>query len=213
MVRAVIFILCLSPAVARAGTLYINGVRVDGLSNVKLHNVDFEIDDKGDLHVTAKGYTVNVAETNPPKPAPPARTSAGANTNAEGSANANPRSSVRASVPAPRYVLSMSESGDPQWDVDLYVNGQFVRRFQSGQAPGPIDVTRLIKPGDNAIRFRAVKQEGQVRSVQPSEYLQITVDAETQLATGAHEHTRIYSYRRTAAETGLFDDSISISTR
>jgi hypothetical protein len=203
MVRAALFILCLSSSAAQASTLYINGVRVDGLSNVKLHNVDLEIDDKGDLHVTAKGYSVNVAETNPPKPVPPART----NTNANANANA------KSGAPAPKYTLAMSESGDPQWDVDIYVNGQFVRRFQSGQAPPPVDVTRFIKPGDNSIRFRAVKQEGQVRSVQPSEFVQITVDAETQLATGAHEHTRIYSYRRTAAETGLFDDSISISTR
>jgi hypothetical protein len=52
-----------------------------------------------------------------------------------------------------------------------------------------------------------------VRSVQSAEYLQITLDADALLVTGRHELTHVYSYRRTAAETGLFDDAVSVSIR
>ncbi len=108
----------------------------------------------------------------------------------------------------------MAQSGDPQWDIDVYLNNQLVRRFAAGQPIAPIDVTRMIRPNDNnSLRFHSVKQEGQVRSVQASEYLQITLDADALLATGRHELTHVYSYRRTAAETGLFDDSVSVSIR
>jgi hypothetical protein len=177
-----------------AGALYINGVRVDGLANLQLKNVDLEIDAKGDLHVTAKGYQVNVSDApTTPKPVTPP-----------------PRNAVQPT----RYYLTLGQSGDPQWDIDVYLNNQLVRRFTAGQALAPIDVTRMIRPNENnSVRFHAVKQEGQVRSVQPSEYLQITLDADAALVTGRHELTHVYSYRRTAAETGLFDDSVSVSIR
>jgi hypothetical protein len=180
---------------AYAGNLYINGVRVDGLTNIKLKNVDFEIDAQGDVHVTAKGYNVNVSESSAPKPP------------------RNPAPSTRNAAQPTRYFLTLSQNGDPQWDVDAYINGQFVRRFSAGQTPPPVEVTKLIRPGDNSIRFRAVKQEGQVRSIQPSDFVQLTLDADQQLVSGRHELTHVYSYRRTAAETGLFDDSVSVTIR
>ncbi len=206
MLRLTVFILCLSfSGAVWAGALFINGVRVDGVTNLKLHNVDLEVDAQGDLHVTAKGYTVNVAETNTPKPpAPPAAPP-----------QKNPPPPAARSTPgqATKYYLTMSENGDSQWDLDVYVNGQFVRRFQAGQSAPPVEVTRLVKNGDNTVRFRAVKQEGQVRSVLSSEFVQLTLDADAQLVNGRRELTHVYNYRRTAAETGMFDDSVTFSVR
>src|SRR5262249_46380789 len=146
----------------------------------------------GDVHIVAKGYNINVAETQKPPPPPPPKPSA----------------------PQPtRYTLAMAQSGEPQWDIDVYVAGQFVKRFQSGQPAAPVDVTRFIRPGDNSVRFRAVKQEGTIHSVQPSEHLQLTLDADQTLANGKHELTHVYSYKRTAAETGLYDDSVTVQIR
>ena len=31
--------------------------------------------------------------------------------------------------------------------------------------------------------------------------------------TGRHERTHIYSYKRTAAETGMFDESVTVTIR
>jgi hypothetical protein len=197
MLRCTVFILCMS-SVSQAGALYINGVRVDGMANIKLRNVDIDIDAQGDIHVTAKGYQVNVGETargadpQPAKPQPPP---------------------ARNAAQPTKYYLTMAQNGDPQWDVDVFLNGTYVRRFSAGQTPPPIDVTKMIRPGDNSLRFHAVKQEGNIRSLQPGDLIQLTLDADQQLVTGRHELTRIYSYKRTAAETGMFDDSISVQTR
>src|SRR4051812_17919886 len=97
MLRLASFMLCLSLSTGAwaAGALYINGVRVDGLANLKLHNVDLEVDAKGDVYVVAKGYQVNVSEAANPKPAPPVPS--------------------RNAVQPTRYYLTMAQSGDPQW--------------------------------------------------------------------------------------------------
>jgi len=191
MLRLPIFILCMS-SISQAA-LYINGVRVDpGLTNIKLHNVDVDIDAQGDVHVTAKGYVVNVGET-AQKPKPPA-----------------PATSAQQPT---KYFLTMAQSGDPQWDVDVFVNGQYVRRFSAGQTSAPLEVTRFIKLGDNSLRFHAVKQEGTIRSIQPSDLIQLTLDADQALVNGRHELTHIYSYKRSAAETGMFDESVTVMIR
>jgi hypothetical protein len=185
-----IFILFLG-SVAHAVGLYINGVRVDGVSNVKLKSVDVEIDANGDVRISAKGYNVNIAEPVKPPPPPPKNV-----------------------APQPtRYILTMTANGDPQWDIDVYVGGVFVKRFQSGQPAGPIDVTRFIHPGDNSLRFKAVKQEGIIHSTQPNEIVQLSLDADQALLTGKHEVTHVYSYKRTAAETGLYDESVNVQIR
>src|SRR5579859_1062251 len=190
MLRWPIFILCFS-SVSQA-VLYINGVRVDPVSNVKLRNVDVDIDEKGDVHITAKGYQVNVGETvSPQKPAAPSR-----------------------NAPQPtKYFLTMAQTGDPQWDVDVFLNGTYVRRFSAGQTPAPVDVTKLIHPGDNSVRFHAVKQEGNIRSLQAGDVIALALDADQALVTGRHELTHIYSYKRSAAETGMFDDTVSVQIR
>jgi hypothetical protein len=174
--------------------LYINGVRVDGVTNVKLQNVDVEIDAQGDVHVTAKGYEVNVNE-------------------GKTKAKPTPSTPTNTKLQPTKYYLTMAQNGDPQWDVDVFVNGQYLRRFSAGQTSAPLDVTRFVKAGDNSVRFHAVKQEGTIRSIQPGDLIQLTLDADQSLVNGRHELTHIYSYKRTAAETGMFDESVSVTIR
>jgi hypothetical protein len=197
MLRPLILILCIS-SISHAA-LYINGVRVDGISNLKLQNVDVEIDAQGDVRVTAKGYVVNVGET---------KTRTATTTTTTTTTTTAP-----GKLQPTRYYLTMAQNGDPQWDVDVYVNGQYVRRFAAGPAPAPVEVSRFIKAGDNSLRFHAVKQEGAIRSLQPGDLLQLTLDADQALVNGRHELTHIYSYKRTAAETGIFDESVSVTVR
>src|SRR5438045_9299261 len=98
MLRWLLLILCMS-SVSQAA-LYINGVRVDpGLTNIKLRNVDVDIDAQGDVHITAKGYQINVAEpAQPPRPQPP------------------PPTAGRNAAQPTKYFLTMAQNGDPQWD-------------------------------------------------------------------------------------------------
>jgi hypothetical protein len=45
-------------AIGLSGTLYINGVRADGLRDFLLEDVEVRIDEAGDIHITAPGYKV-----------------------------------------------------------------------------------------------------------------------------------------------------------
>jgi hypothetical protein len=193
-----ILILCLSLAAsgAEARSLYINGSRVDGLTNVKLNDCDVTIDAAGDIWITAKGYRV---ETVTPTAAPPATP---------------PQATPRALPPTGprRYYVAAATHGDAQFDIDLYINGQLVKRFASGATPPPVEITRWLHAGDNALRFRAVKREGPRTSVSPDDYLELILGEGTQ-KNGQLELEKFHSYRRTAAEAGLFTDDAKVTIR
>src|SRR5947209_712066 len=71
-----ILILCLSLAAgaAEARSVYINGSKVDGLTNVKLNDCDVVIDAAGDIWITAKGYRVETVAPTAPAPTGPQAT-------------------------------------------------------------------------------------------------------------------------------------------
>src|SRR5438067_8323983 len=101
--------LCACPtaaALARTPSIFINDVRVDGLRGQTLTGVDVVFDENGDIHITAKGYKVQVEGAAPATPA----------------ATANQHLWIVMQQPAGR-------TGYAQWSVDVYVNRVFVHRF------------------------------------------------------------------------------------
>jgi hypothetical protein len=170
---------------ARAASVYINGVKVDGATNLKLVSVDVQIDAAGDVYITAPSYHVE----SQPGPAPAARQA------------------------ARRYWLVARLHGDAQWDVDVFINGKFVRRFGSREAPPPLEVTRLLHPGDNTVRMRAVKQEGPRTSVAASDFIEVMLGEGQPQSGGQVAVEKFYSYRRTAAEAGMFTNDATVTLR
>jgi hypothetical protein len=190
-----LFILYLSfcgARLARASSLYINGVKVDGVTNLKLVGVDVQIDAAGDVYITARDYHVESQPASPrPRPAaPPSRP-----------------------VAARRYFLVALVHGDAQWDVDVFINGKFVRRFGSREVPPPVEVTRLLHAGDNSVRMRAVKQEGPRTSISESDFVEVMLGEGQPQPGGQVAVDKFYSYRRTAAEAGLFTNDATVTLR
>jgi hypothetical protein len=171
----------LAAAPALAKSVYINGSKVDGAVNIKLNSVDVEIDAAGDVHITAKNYKVEVQE------AQPALTKL-----------------------TRRYYLTASAHGEPGWTIDVYVGGAFVKRYRSRDADPAFEITQWLHGGENSVRFRATKDNGDRSSVSPSDFLEITLgEGQTRGAQLVMEP--LYSYRRTAAETGLMSSDTTLT--
>ena len=119
--------------------MYLNGVRIDGLTNQKFDKASVRIDEKGDVYITAVGYSVRGETVTVPAPA--SRDSAAPAAPAAAPAPA-PATAAAALAPPPkqaepegpatltkRYWLFTEQSvpGMAEYDIDLYVNWKRIR--------------------------------------------------------------------------------------
>ena len=194
-----------SVAAARAPSVFINDVKVDGLTGQSFKGVDVVFDENGDVRITAKGYKIAVVDgagaaaapsPTAPSQAPPSATAPRATAVPTGAAPAGAAHFFIATV--------QPHAGAAQWDVDVYINNVFVRRFRSRDAEPYFEITRFLRVGSNNVRFLARKEEGERISTSPTDYFELVLgDGESR--NGQVMMNRITSYRRTAAEEGTYN--------
>ena len=182
--------LLLAGSASAKSSVFINDVKVDGLKSQRLVGVDVFFDDNGDVHITAKGYKVQAAEQSPE-----AKAAAAAAT--EKPSIATSRFYIAAMQPDGR-------SGMSQWDIDVYINQVWVKKFQSKEPEPVFEITRFLKPGDNQIHFAAKKEAGERQSVSPNDYIELIV-GNGEMRAGQVMLSKLASYRRTAADSGTHD--------
>ena len=117
---------------AAAGSIYINGVRADEPPAVTLQGVTVRIDAAGDIFIDAPRYNVQVLS-------------------GPDAAQAAAPSYARAS-PLTWYLVS-EDQASVGGIFDVYVNGAFVRRIESGQSQVLVDLSTFVQPGVNAVKF------------------------------------------------------------
>jgi hypothetical protein len=182
-----------SPAAAK-GSVFLNGVNIDGVTNQKFENVTVAIDDKGNVLITAKGYEVQ-AQQPTPRPAGPA---------------------VEAGPVTKRYFL-VSETaglGLAQYDVDVFVNSTWIKRVSSNDPQAVVEVSRWMKKGKNSIHFAATKVLGAERkSSSPAHYLKIYLGEGNMGGNNVMIDNALVEYKRDASETGNFADELTIEGR
>ena len=186
-----------APARAQRGLgVYLNDVKLEGgeLRGQTLTGVDVRFDDNGDVHIVAKGYKV----TSDAPPPPPAGT----------------RPAKPAAPPAltKRYFIAASPQVHPgaaQWEIDVFVNQVFVKRYRSKDADPILEVTRQMRPGANVVHFTARKDPGERISTSPLDALELVI-GDGDLNGGQLLLNRLASYRRTAAEIGGYNTDITI---
>ncbi len=123
---------------ALAGTVYINGVRVDLLPVVTLQGATVRMDQNGDIWIDAPNYKVQVVG------GAPSPTSAQASAT---SAVSTPDASGRV------WYLVSEDEGSVDGVVDVFVNDQYVRRLQSGQSQVLVDLSAYVHRGSNKVQF------------------------------------------------------------
>lgn len=181
------------PALAK-GSVFLNGVNIDGVVNQKFENVTVTIDDKGNVLIAAKGYEVQ-AQTPATKAAQPAP-------------DAGPVTK--------RYFL-VSETAGPglaQYDVDVFVNSTWIKRVSSNDLQAVVEVSRWMKKGKNTVHFAATKVMGAERkSSSPVHYLKIYIGEGNMGGNNVMIDNALIEYKRDASETGNFADELVIEGR
>jgi hypothetical protein len=123
---------------ASAGALYINGVRADEPPAVTLEGVTVRIDAGGNIFIDAPRYNVQVVSA-APAPVVAARPTA---------------------APLTWYLVS-EDLASVGGAVDVYLNGAYVRRLQSGQSQVLVDLSSFVRPGPNTVKFAPVSPASQ----------------------------------------------------
>ena len=116
-------------SIARAGDLYLNGVRAESLRNVELKGVTVRIDHRGDIWITAPDHVVQVdGRTVPP---------------------------TAGDVPRSRFWLVTEDNASTGISLEVVVNGTLVRTIRSGDAQLILDLAPYLKAGPNTIMVNA----------------------------------------------------------
>jgi hypothetical protein len=201
--------LCVLCATTAEGAVYLNGVNIEGLTNQKIDGVTVEIDGKGDVYLTAKNIKVQQVDV-APKPVAVAAPVAAMPAPAASSPPTPAASAIPQGPPPTRRYYLASEHNGPgmaQYDIDVFINGAWVRRLAHTEGQVVLEVTPQLRAGKNTIHFSAQKRiVGDRKSTSPLHTM--TVHLGEGKGNGSQvtiEDVQI-EYARTAAELQNFED-------
>ncbi len=134
-------ILALLPSLGWGGSVYLNGVNIDGVTNQKFEKATVKIDEKGAIFIDAPGYAVKSAEG----------AAKGSSTAAAPDASP-PRLTKRYWLVTEQTALGMTE-----FDIDVYINAKWIRKLKSQEEQIVTEITRHLTPGRNTVLLTAHK--------------------------------------------------------
>lgn len=144
-VSAAVLMAAMAPQGALAGSVFVNGVNVDGLRDQTFENATVTLDSQGNVIITAPNYQIQVAGGTTPPTGP--------------AATVPPPAPVPPPPPPPtggvapgRWWLVTEDNGSQGHNVDVVVNGTTVRTVRSGDAQLILDLGPWLHPGANQIR-------------------------------------------------------------
>ncbi len=191
--RHTLLSLLLLSAGAQAGSVYLNGVKIDGVTNQKFDKATVRIDEKGNVLIEAPGYAVKQLEGGP------------------------------AEVPAPstgvinkRYYLVTEQNvvGMTEYDVDMYVNSKWVRKLKSTEDQIVSDITRNLVPGKNTVMFIAKKVAPEARkSLSSSHFFRIIIGEGNMSGDHVMIDNPVVKFERTAADLADVSKEFTLTAR
>jgi hypothetical protein len=155
-------VLALASAPASA-SVFLNGVNIDDVRDTRIDGCSVTIDAQGNVRIQAEGYAVKVDGAGGTSTPPPATTNPQGPTGysagyASGMAPP-PSQGPSTGRLAKRYFLvaEQSHEGGTQYEVDVFVNSQWIRKIQGTEGAVPIEVTKYFRPGQNHVYLAATK--------------------------------------------------------
>ncbi|MBI3179430.1 MAG: hypothetical protein HYZ27_07190 [Deltaproteobacteria bacterium] len=176
------------PAGAGAASVYLNGVNIDGVTSQTFENCTVQIDANGNVLITAKGYAVQ-----------------------GGAGDAAPPSTAGGGPPSRRYwlVTEKAAPGMTQYDIDLFINAKWVRKFLDKEEQVVMEITKHLQAGRNKVSFIAKKNVGDVRvSTSPQHYFRIIIGEGNSGGRNVMISRKAIEYKRTALESKDFQDEL-----
>jgi hypothetical protein len=139
----VAFLVCVAGPAA-AADVYFNGVKVTGaIAGQSFENVTVRFDEKGNVHVTAPGFKVEVEKPATPTPPTPAV--------APPTAAVAPAPPTPPPVNTPRYWLVLNASRTGHYKVQMRANGHPVADVPANSPQYVADITEKLYEGDNVV--------------------------------------------------------------
>ncbi|MBI3185079.1 MAG: hypothetical protein HYZ28_23330 [Myxococcales bacterium] len=187
----------LAPLAAPAGSVYLNNVNIDGVTNQRFEKVSVRIDEKGNVFIDAPGYAVKAVE--------------GA-----------PRQTPRPDDPGPgtltrRYwmVTEQTVPGMTEYDVDVYINAKWIRKLRNNEEQIVTEITKHLTPGKNTVLLTARKVPvGQSRkSFSPEHVFRVIIGEGNVGGDNVMIDSPLVKFERSAADTADVSQEYTFSTR
>jgi len=181
------------PRGVRAAEVYFNGVPVTGLKNQSFENCKVRFDDTGNVHITAKGYSVKRLEQ---------------------PSGGNSKTSTPGRITKRYFLYSRaSRPGYAQYDVDVYVNGKWVRKVRNSESQVVMDITTKLQPGKNVFQFAATKNyRGKSRlSTASADHIEVYVGAGNKGGGTVNITDTLARFKATGATTANFGQEQTVN--
>ena len=200
LLRCLAVVAALLPGSSWAGSVFLNGVNIDGVTGQKFENCTVDIDAAGNVHITAKGYAVkgsdgSTSTTTPPVAPPP----------------------TAGTVPTKHYYLVTEKAapGMSEYDIELFANAKFVRKFLDEEQHIVMEITKYLVVGPNKLRFLAKKRHEPAgrRSTSPQHYFRMVLGEGDSSGRNVMITKKAIDYKRTALETQDFNDEIVLTAQ
>jgi len=179
-------------------SVYLNGVNIDGLRSQKFDKCKtVRIDDRGDVHLECPGYQVQQQATATSALAPLIP------------------SAVAAAMTRRYWLVTEDKDGaSTQYDVDVFVNGKFVRRVKAGEPQVLLEITRFLHPGSNKVLFAASKRlDGERKSTSTASFVKFVVGEGNEGGNTVTIDNPLIESKRTAAEMENVNEEFTIQGR
>lgn len=196
MKRVLIALCCLSlPALA--AEVYVNGVNVDGLTNHTFEKVTVRLDDKGNVQIEAPGYSVKKVTLS--------------------GADKVPVKAVESPITQKYFLVTeQTQPGMTEYEVDLFLNGKFLRTLKSGDEQLVTDITKQLKPGNNQVIVQAKKRYADPaapKSMSRAHVFRVIIGEGNTTQDQVTIEKQLVTFTRTAADTADVTQEFSFSTR
>lgn len=194
--KRILIALCCVSLPALAVEVYVNGVSVDGLTNHTFEKVTVRLDDKGNVQIDAPGYSVKKVNLTNSADKP-----------------ARPESAI-----TQKYFLVTEQSppGMTEYEVDLFLNGKFMRTLKSGDEQLVTDITRSLRAGQNIVIIQAKKRyadPSSPKSMSRSAVFRVIIGEGNTTSDQVTIEKQLVTFTRTAADTNDVTQEFSFTTR
>ena len=191
-------VLCVAAPARAAPAVFLNGVNIDGVTGQTFENCTVTIDEKGNVHIVAKGYEVQASTPTKPKPAHNA-------------------SAVVPAEPVTKRFFLVSEqnvTGMAQYDIDVFINSTWIKRIGADEPQVVLEISKHLHRGKNSVHFTATKNLKEVRkSMTPAHYVKVHIGEGNMGGNNVMIDNGLLEYTRTAAELQNFDEDFVVMGR
>jgi hypothetical protein len=135
-----------------APSITLNGVNIDGVTSQRFENCTVLIDEKGDVHIQAKGYAVKSGGEEARPLTQPAQAGSG------GGVGRPPPDAAPGHVTRRYFIATEQTPPGTQYDLAIFVNAKWVREVKATEPQAVMELTKYLRPGPNKLTLAATKR-------------------------------------------------------